>query len=285
MKRVGKVILIVFVVLLVLGGISSACSGRSGNTSSTNASQASSAQSVSTQSKASGQSASSADDSKTFIGTWDAIKLTLDGEAFDEAALQSAREGGVDSYIVFNDDQSGAYVLDDHVIEFTWKATSASSVEFMVDNSKATLKLNDGKLSDLSGNTVFKKGEPRPSLPPSASGNSQSSDDSASASSAPSSESGGDNQDNGEVNPDLKETLDSYEAFIDEYVEFMERYQESSDTVSMLSDYASFMQRYADFANKVENMDTSDMSTADYNYYIEVTTRCAEKTLKFAASM
>ena len=84
----------------------------------------------------------------------------------------------------------------------------------------------------------------------------------------------------GEVSPDLKEMLDSYEAFMDEYVEFMKTYQDSSDTLGMLSEYTNYMQRYTDFMNKVEKVDTSNMSAADYDYYLEVTTRVTKKLLE-----
>lgn len=83
------------------------------------------------------------------------------------------------------------------------------------------------------------------------------------------------------VDGSLKEFLDSYEAFIDEYVAFMKKYMNNPDnTLSMLSEYMEFMQRYADFAEAVAAYDSKSMSTSDYKYYIEVTTRCATKMLE-----
>ena len=90
------------------------------------------------------------------------------------------------------------------------------------------------------------------------------------------------------VDPDLKAFLDSYEEFVDEYVAFMKKYSENPDNmIAMLGDYSQFMQKYADFAEQIEAYDekTEDMSTADYKYYIEVTTRCAQKMLEAAGSM
>ena len=84
----------------------------------------------------------------------------------------------------------------------------------------------------------------------------------------------------GDVSPDLKEMLDSYEAFMDEYVEFMNSYKESGDAMSMLSQYTEYMQKYTDLMQKIESVDTSNMSAADYAYYIEVTSRVSEKLLK-----
>ena len=87
-------------------------------------------------------------------------------------------------------------------------------------------------------------------------------------------------QESGEVNPELKEMLDSYEAFMDEYLSFMTRYNEAEDTSQMMLEYLDFMQRYAEFAQEVDDVDTENLSDADYAYYIEVTSRVAQKLLE-----
>lgn len=82
------------------------------------------------------------------------------------------------------------------------------------------------------------------------------------------------------VDPDLKAFLDSYEEFVDEYVAFMKKYMaDPNNATSMLSEYTEIMEKYDDFAETVEKYDSSDMSTADANYYLEVTTRCSQKML------
>jgi hypothetical protein len=84
----------------------------------------------------------------------------------------------------------------------------------------------------------------------------------------------------GGVDPELKAFLDSYEDFVDEYVEFMKKYQDDpSNAISMLSEYANIMQKYTDFAEKINKYDSNNLSTEDYKYYIEVTSRCAQKML------
>ena len=83
------------------------------------------------------------------------------------------------------------------------------------------------------------------------------------------------------VDPDLKAFLDSYEKFIDEYVDFMKKYNENPDNmISMIGEYAEMMQKYADFADKIDQYDENEMSSADYKYYIEVTARCTQKMLE-----
>jgi hypothetical protein len=85
----------------------------------------------------------------------------------------------------------------------------------------------------------------------------------------------------GGVDPDLKAFLDSYEEFVDQYVEFMKKYNsDPGNMVSMLGEYSEMMQKYADFADDLDKYDSDNMSTEDYKYYIEVTTRCAQKMLE-----
>ena len=85
----------------------------------------------------------------------------------------------------------------------------------------------------------------------------------------------------GGVDPDLKAFLDSYEEFVDEYVAFMKKYQaDPSNAIGMLGEYSEMMQKYADFADKIDKYNSNNLSTEDYKYYIEVTTRCAQKMLE-----
>lgn len=87
------------------------------------------------------------------------------------------------------------------------------------------------------------------------------------------------------VDPDLVEFLDSYEDFVDKYCEFMQKYSENPTDFTLLADYASIMQEYTEFADKINQYDSKTMSTADANYYLEVTTRCTQKMLTVAGSM
>lgn len=88
--------------------------------------------------------------------------------------------------------------------------------------------------------------------------------------------------DSGQVTPELKATLDSYEAFVDKYVVFMQEYPNHVSDVSWLGKYADMMKQLNDFNSKIDayNAVEGEMSTADLNYYIDVTTRCTQKMLK-----
>ena len=67
--------------------------------------------------------------------------------------------------------------------------------------------------------------------------------------------------------------MDNYEQFFIEYVEFIKKYSESSYSLSMLSDYIDFMSKYTGMVESMEAINDDELSTADYAYYIEVTTR------------
>lgn len=185
--------------------------------------------------------------------------------------LESARDRGVDSYIVFNEEGSALLVVGDDQIEFTWMSIDENTG--LVSNSDSALTYSKSENELVIGGSkdyfTFERGEARTEAPK---------QDSSDKDVAKSEESG--SADSGEVSVDLKEMLDSYEAFMDEYIEFMNSYKESGDTMSMLSQYTDYMQKYTDLMQKIESVDTSNMSAADYAYYIEVTSRVSEKLLK-----
>jgi hypothetical protein len=84
------------------------------------------------------------------------------------------------------------------------------------------------------------------------------------------------------IRPEVKDFLDSYEAFMDEYAAFMQRYMnaDGNTMLSMLGDYYSMLERYTDFAEAIDDMDESEMTTAELAYYIEVTSRVSQKLLR-----
>lgn len=82
-----------------------------------------------------------------------------------------------------------------------------------------------------------------------------------------------------EVSSELKAFLDSYEEFMERYIDFLADYQAAADQSSMLTEYLSLMQEYADFAAKAEAYNDAEMNTVDAAYYLEVTSRVAQKLL------
>lgn len=84
------------------------------------------------------------------------------------------------------------------------------------------------------------------------------------------------------VSPDFKATMDSYEEFFNDYVDFMKKYKNSTDITSMASDYADYMTKYSDMMQKLNDIKSEDLSTADLAYYNEVNARITKKLAEVA---
>lgn len=81
------------------------------------------------------------------------------------------------------------------------------------------------------------------------------------------------------IHPEFKATMDSYEAFFNEYAELMKAVSENPSDISLMMKYAEFMGKYAEMLDALENIDESELSTAELSYYIEVTARIEQKLL------
>lgn len=85
-----------------------------------------------------------------------------------------------------------------------------------------------------------------------------------------------------DIRPEFKEYMDSYEAFMDEYIEFMQKYEkaDSGSAALMLYDYYRLMERELEFSEKLDAMEESDYTNAEWAYYLEVTNRVNQKLLR-----
>lgn len=81
------------------------------------------------------------------------------------------------------------------------------------------------------------------------------------------------------IDSDFKAMMDEYEAFFDEYIAFMQNYNNSGNSLDMLGDYASMMTRYAEFAEKIDSVNTDELTNEELAYYTEVTARVTQKLL------
>lgn len=88
-------------------------------------------------------------------------------------------------------------------------------------------------------------------------------------------------EESGGVTPEFKKAMDDYEQFYDEYCDFMEKYINSDpmDSINMLADYAKMLEQLEEMDKSFEEMGKKEMSTADYNYYIDVNARIQKKLL------
>ncbi len=76
---------------------------------------------------------------------------------------------------------------------------------------------------------------------------------------------------------DFKKMMDDYEAFMDKYVEFMKKYENSDDVTSMIDDYSDMLDDYQKYTEKIDEVDTDNLSADELAYYNEVTSRVAKK--------
>lgn len=88
----------------------------------------------------------------------------------------------------------------------------------------------------------------------------------------------------GSSNTDFRAMMDSYEEFFDSYVDFMQNYGESGNSMSMLSDYLEFMKKYAEMMESLEAVNTEDLSSEDYKYYLDVLNRINKRLLDITES-
>ena len=84
------------------------------------------------------------------------------------------------------------------------------------------------------------------------------------------------------LSEDFKKTMDDYEAWFDHYCEVMKKYQENPSDMELLSEMSDLMVEETTMLEQMENMDESEMNSAELAYYIEVTARIEKKLLEVA---
>lgn len=82
---------------------------------------------------------------------------------------------------------------------------------------------------------------------------------------------------NEQVSSEFKEAMDTYEEYFDEYIAFMKKYNENPADATLLTEYTEFMSSYSETMEKMEKLGETEMTAAEAAYYLEVTTRIAEK--------
>ncbi len=88
--------------------------------------------------------------------------------------------------------------------------------------------------------------------------------------------------DSGLISPEFKKTMDDYEAWFDHYCDVMKRYKEDSSNLELLSEMTDLLTEETKMLEELENMDQSEMNTAELAYYIDVTARIEKKLLEVA---
>jgi len=96
----------------------------------------------------------------------------------------------------------------------------------------------------------------------------------------PEEESEAEDADSGILSPEFKKTMDDYEAWFDHYCEVMKKYQDNPSDMELLSEMSDLMVEETTMLEQMEDMDESEMNTAELAYYIEVTARIEKKLLE-----
>ena len=88
--------------------------------------------------------------------------------------------------------------------------------------------------------------------------------------------------DSGVLSPEFKRTMDEYEAWFDHYCEVMKKYQDNPSDLELMSEVTDLLSEETTMLEQMEDMDQSEMNSAELAYYIEVTARIEKKLLEVA---
>ena len=86
-------------------------------------------------------------------------------------------------------------------------------------------------------------------------------------------------RDQSDIRPEFKEMMDGYESFMDEYIAFMQNMSSDPSEMDAFTDYMDFLSKYSEWAQKIDDVDDSELTDAELNYYLEVTNRVTQKLL------
>ncbi len=83
-----------------------------------------------------------------------------------------------------------------------------------------------------------------------------------------------------EVTPELVEFLDSYEEFVDVYCKYMKDISSGKkNIIDNYDEYSKLLNALSEYEQALTKINVSDLSAADYEYYIEVTARVSSKLM------
>lgn len=85
------------------------------------------------------------------------------------------------------------------------------------------------------------------------------------------------------IRPEFKKAMDDYEAFYDEYCQFMEKYKKNPTDLSLLTEYANMSTKLLEMDKSFGQWESENMNDAELSYYLEVSSRVAQKILDAAS--
>lgn len=79
------------------------------------------------------------------------------------------------------------------------------------------------------------------------------------------------------LRPEFKQAMDSYESFYNEYVDLLNQYKANPTDFSILTKYMTMLSKLEEIDAAFEAWDSSDMTSEELKYYLEVSTRIQKK--------
>lgn len=79
------------------------------------------------------------------------------------------------------------------------------------------------------------------------------------------------------LRPEFKQAMDSYESFYNEYVDLLKQYKANPTDFSILTKYMSMLSKVEEIDAAFKAWDSSDMTSEELKYYLEVSTRIQKK--------
>lgn len=188
-----------------------------------------------------------------YYGTWKASKVTLQDVTLsvDEWIKLGADQTIRDISIVFQD--TGKFYLNDGT-SGDWEAAENGVT---IGDGGIPMK-DDALVMDIDGTVLYLQ--------------KVSQDQTAPQAEAPAEETTADG-----LRPEFKQAMDSYESFYNEYIDLLNQYKANPTDFSILTKYMSMLSKLEEIDAAFKAWDSSDMTSEELKYYLEVSTRIQKK--------
>lgn len=225
-------------------------------------------------------------------GTWETVKVGVDGSIFTFEELDAMGETSVEeTTIIFKEGGKAIVVVpeDDYSTMYDWEETSEGEWRMSNDWEEFDFTKEEARLVmtyDDYGTEIalyFEKATDDQTVPAIAEEEEKmEEEESEEPKKEPKEESKEEpkkeeSSKNTSESVDFYAAMDEYEIFFDEYIAFMEEYNGSDDPTVYMDDYADFMNQYTKTMEAMTNMDMGSLTNEELAYYTEVTTRIYSK--------
>lgn len=125
-----------------------------------------------------------------FVGTWDLVEMSQDGQVTGSDDLETLKSLGLEVYVNFNEDGTMVLALFGEPLDGTWEATSTTAGKIEMQGQAIEMTIADSKLTfaQEGASLTFQKGEAKEAPTGSSNSEAESSEAESAASEAESSE-------------------------------------------------------------------------------------------------